>query len=349
MLFRSEFVYPGRFLSRALGHTDNADTATDPWRLPQLGWAVLEALSADSTGVPGVTSNGVTWPLARHIADLFDRYATQRPQLIRDWAANIGKPNPVDTDGAGNVLDPDHRWQPKLWRAVRQLIGTPSGPELLPSLAERIAQGLVRPQLPSRVFVFGVSALQPTLLAVLEGLAPSHEVHVFLEYPSSVVWERPAAVPTGGLIPRDPSAIAVAEVNHPLLASWGRPSLATHALLRSHPAFQQHTLPSSPAAPNTLLGSFQQALRTDNPAPADPTPNPADGTLQIHACHGVTRQLEVLRDALGHCFLADPSLEPHEVIVLCPDLETFAPLIPAVFSRGSFPVPVRVEIGRAHV
>ena len=60
-----EFVYPGRFLSRALGHTDHADTATDPWRLPQLGWAVLEALSDDSTGVPGVASNGVTWPLDR--------------------------------------------------------------------------------------------------------------------------------------------------------------------------------------------------------------------------------------------------------------------------------------------
>ena len=51
---------------------------------------------------------------------------------------------------------------------------------------------------------------------------------------------------------------------------------------------------------------------------------------------------EVLRDALGHLFAADPTLQPHDVHVLCPDLERFAPLVQAVFDRGSLPIPVRV-------
>ncbi|MBU6317998.1 MAG: exodeoxyribonuclease V subunit gamma, partial [Acidobacteria bacterium] len=51
---------------------------------------------------------------------------------------------------------------------------------------------------------------------------------------------------------------------------------------------------------------------------------------------------EVLRDALGHAFVEDPTLQPHEVLVLCGDLERFAPLVEAVFSRGALPVPVRI-------
>ena len=35
--------------------------------------------------------------------------------------------------------------------------------------------------------------------------------------------------------------------------------------------------------------------------------------------------------------------QPHEVLVLCPDLSRFAPLIDAVFGRGGLPVPVRVS------
>ena len=51
----------------------------------------------------------------------------------------------------------------------------------------------------------------------------------------------------------------------------------------------------------------------------------------MHACHGPGRQVEVLRELLLHCFTADPTLEPRDVIILCPDVETFAPLILATF------------------
>ena len=39
----------------------------------------------------------------------------------------------------------------------------------------------------------------------------------------------------------------------------------------------------------------------------------------------------MLRELLLHCFTADPTLEPRDVIILCPDVETFAPLILATF------------------
>ena len=90
--------------------------------------------------------------------------------------------------------------------------------------------------------------------------------------------------------------------------------------------------------PVTLLDHVRADLRADRP----PTPfarPAADTSIQVHACHGTIRQLEVLRDALGHLFVADPALRPDDVIVICPDLERFEPFAAAVFGRGTLPVP----------
>ena len=60
----------------------------------------------------------------------------------------------------------------------------------------------------------------------------------------------------------------------------------------------------------------------------------SDRSVQVHACHGRARQVEVLRDAILHLLDEDPTLEPRDVIVMCPDIETFAPLIQATFGAG---------------
>lgn len=91
-------------------------------------------------------------------------------------------------------------------------------------------------------------------------------------------------------------------------------------------------------APRTLLTTLQQAVREDAWPPA-PDPSLADdGTVRVHLCHGQARQVEVLRDALLGIFAADPTLEPRDVLVMCPDVETFAPLVRAAFgARGDTP------------
>ncbi len=48
----------------------------------------------------------------------------------------------------------------------------------------------------------------------------------------------------------------------------------------------------------------------------------------------------MLREAIMHLLAEDPTLEPRDVIVMCPDIETFAPLIQATFGRPT-PGPTR--------
>ena len=84
--------------------------------------------------------------------------------------------------------------------------------------------------------------------------------------------------------------------------------------------------------------SARTASQPGPPLPGEPDARallaPSDRSLQIHACHGRARQVEVLRDAVLHLLEDDPTLEPRDVIVMCPDIETFAPLIQATFGAG---------------
>jgi exodeoxyribonuclease V gamma subunit len=108
------------------------------------------------------------------------------------------------------------------------------------------------------------------------------------------------------------------------------------------------TVESSPAVPvagtRTLLQRIQDDIRADRaPGAADgagdagreaeslPLLESGDDSIRIHSCHGRSRQVEVLRDAVLHLLADDPELEPRDVIVMCPDIEHFAPLIQATF------------------
>ena len=55
----------------------------------------------------------------------------------------------------------------------------------------------------------------------------------------------------------------------------------------------------------------------------------------MHACHGRTRQVEVLREVIVGLLADDPTLEPRDVLVMCPDVETFAPIVAATFAIGA--------------
>ena len=101
------------------------------------------------------------------------------------------------------------------------------------------------------------------------------------------------------------------------------------------PSLDPADTPARPAAVRRARGpaAARRAApgATGRPPAARP---PATAASQVHACHGRARQVEVLRDAILHLLADDPTLEPRDVIVMCPDIETFAPLIQATFGAG---------------
>ena len=154
--------------------------------------------------------------------------------------------------------------------------------------------------LPARLSLFGHTRLPVTEVALLRALGELREVHLWL----------PQASPPVGGAGADRRATArcargddesAALVGHPLLASLGRDSRELHRALGAARRRREHARGSADRA-DTLLGWLQDDLRA-NAAPdaGDPrraAPRPGDGSVQVHACHGAARQVDVLREVL---------------------------------------------------
>lgn len=319
------FPSPGELVDTALGAGRE-----HPWDRDRLVWPLLEVIDecAGQSWCPALSAYvrserpGRRHAAAHHLATLFTRYAEHRPSLIRAWAAK---------DDTG--VDDDLRWQSELWRRLRERVGEPCPAEDLPAACAHLA--IATTGLPARVSLFGPTRLSATHLEVIAALSCARDVHLWVPHPSPALWSAVAAGlagPTTGEPPRradDPGADVVV---HPLLASLGRDVRELQARLAALDVPVSHHHHTSAAVPTgTLLDGLQDDLRRDHL----PVARPADPSLTVHACHGPDRQVEVLREVVLGRLAADPSLEPRDVVVLCPDIETYAPLITAAFGAGS--------------
>ncbi|MBW3601822.1 MAG: exodeoxyribonuclease V subunit gamma [Actinobacteria bacterium] len=346
-----DFPFPSRVVGRALAAAGGIDPDADPWSPQRLVWPLLDVVQAHldqpwlaplashlgvSSGTAEPARRNRRFGAVRHLADLFDRYAVHRPDMLRAWAAGR------DVDGSGATLG-DAAWQAELWRLVRERLDVASPVERLDDAVERLRAGLVVPDLPGRLALFALTALPVSYVQVLAALAATRDVHLFLLHPSPRLWQRVGARLDAAPRSRVPRATDPTRElpRHPLLASWGRDAREMQLVVAAagNGAVDHHQA-LDVGEPSTLLTRLQADVRADQastglPGPGERDTRPVlarqDRSLQVHACHGRTRQVEVMRDAILHLLADDPSLQPRDVVVMCPDVETFAPIVHAVF------------------
>src|SRR5919107_468229 len=322
----SGVVFPpaGRLVAEALAAARGTDPRDDPWA--NAGWPLLEVIDG-CLGEPWCAvlaqhlgsgaddhRRGRRWAAAAKLAGLFRSYGAHRPQMLRDWAEGR------DTDGH-DPLPADLVWQAELWRRLRDRLG-PSPAERLEAECAALRAEPTLSDLPERISIFGPTRLHADALAVLGALSEPRDVHLWLPHPSPVLWQRLGGR-TAGLRRQDDTATLP---DHTLWRSLARD--VRELQLRLPPHEDAHH--EDAARPATLLGRLQADLRDDVP----PGAAELDDSLQVHACHGPARQVEVLRELLLRLFEDDPTLEPRDVLVMCPDVETFAPLVSAAFGLG---------------
>lgn len=316
----------------------------DPWHPDRLVWPLLEQIDAhldepwcrtlaDHLGHgdaedPDGHKAGRRYAVARRVAGLFTSYAVQRPSLLTAWGAG------ELTDGAGNPLDPDLVWQAKLWRCLLDRIHEPAPDQRHAHTVQLLRDGqdpAPNTALPPRISFFGHTRMPATELKLLEALAIHRDVHLWLPQPSAALWEAASGIPSGAVARSDDHSAEL--VQHPLLASLGRDA---RELQRSLPAAQDRTQSDGEQpASATVLGQLQGDIRSntlpDKHIRDQRQVSSDDRSLQVHACHGAARQVEVLREVLTGLLQDDPTLEPRDILVMCPDIESYAPLVQAAF------------------
>ncbi|MDQ2679284.1 MAG: exodeoxyribonuclease V subunit gamma [Actinomycetota bacterium] len=336
-------AFPGSLRTKVLEAGDPAGhgLVDDPWAVDRLVWSVLDAVlrhESDPLIAPllDLPQGSSRFGRARRVADLFDRYHVHRPDMICAWRRGD------DVDATGRELLSHHRWQPHLWRLVSDDIGRPSPAERLPGLLDHLRSGQLSVDLPQRVMLFGLTLLPggSGFLELARALGVERDVHLFLLEPSPAsarrVTDLLTEAPTVRLRGDDRTSEAV---RHPLVRSWGRLHRETTVLVADAvasglpaPRPVDRAPRTSPAGAATLLTRLQSDIASDRAPAGDLLLDKGDRSVQFHACYGTTRQVEVLRDVILHLLADDElALREDDVLVMCPDLERFAPVIDAVF------------------
>jgi len=336
-----EIELAGSWLNRLAREVGVEAVVDEGWRPARLRWHLhgllgtlpdprLAAYLADDP------AGRRRFQLAGRLAEVFTQYLVYRGDWLDDWER-------------GGSTHASTSFQPELWRALREQLPGPHRASLLRDILRRL---LDPPRtLPSHpLHVFGHGHLPPRELDLLAALALHRPVMLYVPDPCAELWDelpdRATLVSAAASAPFEPPSEGrfLAEVQHPLLAAWGRMGqhfqLALNRLDVAMDVRHWEDEPTALHAPMPLLARVQESIRRFAPALAREVPATdaiADCSLRVHLCHTRLRELEVLRDCLLEARRADPSLQPFHIAVMAPDITAYVPLLPAVFGAPGQP------------
>jgi exodeoxyribonuclease V gamma subunit len=273
------------------------------------------------------------YELAARTAALLEQYLTYRPDWLAAWLA--GKPAGIESLGAAHAADAG--WQGALWRRIAGALDTDSRH---PSVAFFDAMKQMGPEAPARAglpetaHLFCLPTTPPLYLDILQRLAQWIDLRLYVLNPCREYWLEVVD-------PRRLSWLAAErradhhEVGNRLLAAWGRQTQAhIDLLLRGDDAAVVDDAGFAPSEGASLLARLQNAIldMTDLPRGSVALAE-EDRSIEVHVCHSLTREIEVLQDQLLTLFAGENPPRPSDILVVTPDLEAAAPLIEAVFGN----------------
>ncbi len=290
------------------------------------------------------------YQLSAKVADIFDQYLVYRPDWIAAWEAGDSLPDITESQP----------WQPVLWQAVVAEVAKLGQPHwhrgnMFNDFLSALRSGAFdTSQLPERVYVFGISALPGNFIEALQALGKQIDVHLMVNNPCRYFW--------GDIV--DPKYLArlhqrwlakpgMTEQNYyshgnPLLSSMGKLGRDYLYQLQELGAqtlgIEEVELFESPLT-DTRQGLLQHIqhdiLHLDDPAAnkllSDTEKrhiDSRDNSLMLHSAHSHLREVEVLYDQLLAMLDEDHTLTPRDIIVMVPDVATYAPYIEAVFGNA---------------
>ncbi|MGE8046568.1 exodeoxyribonuclease V subunit gamma [Pseudomonas monteilii] len=300
------------------------------------------------------------YQLAERLADLFDQYQVYRADWLDDWS----KGNHVlhTARDERKPLPPGNCWQAELWKALLDDVGEQGMAQSRAGVHLRFMRRMEaledRPKgLPSRVIVFGISSLPAQVLEALAALSRFSQVLLCVHNPCRHHWAD--IVADKDLLrhhykrqqrkqgmPQDLDPEVMHQHAHPLLAAWGKQGRDYISLLDSHddPSVYQGIFSEgridlfSEADTQTLLNQLQDDILELRPLAETRTLWPAvdprtDASIRFHVAHSPQREVEILHDQLLDAFSHDSTLRPRDIIVMLPDINTYAPHVRAVFGQ----------------
>ncbi|WP_248744055.1 MULTISPECIES: exodeoxyribonuclease V subunit gamma [unclassified Pseudomonas] len=300
------------------------------------------------------------YQLSERLADLFDQYQVYRADWLEDWAE--GRHQLRNVRGEVKSLPSTSCWQAELWRALLDDVGEQGMAQSRAGVHQRFIECINNLEkaptgLPSRVIVFGISSLPAQVLEALAGLARFSQVLLCVHNPCRYHWAdivadkdllrhqyKRQARKSGMPVVLDPESLH--QHAHPLLAAWGKQGRDYINLLDSYDdpnsyraVFRNGRIDLfSETIPQNMLNQLQDDILELRPLSETRELWPdvdlkQDQSIRFHIAHSAQREVEILHDQLLARFSANPDLRPRDVIVMVPDIDSYAPHVRAVFGQ----------------
>ena len=277
-----------------------------------LKWRIFDELLTTPGKYPEaekyIKDSSYCYQLSVKLAETFDRYIWYHNDMLEEWRQKKGT-----------------HWESQLYLALTEKTGPSPDFFFLKFLSGE--QQIDRKLLAGHYSLFGVGSMPPVLLELCNALGRETDVHLFYLNPSHEYW--------GELISQKKELTQnLPPLNNPFFANlgvWGQEFFRNTLELMD--GTERDCFISPLSGGKSMLHLVQEDIFNNEIRQTSEKELSSDRSISIHNCHSKRREVEILQDQLLLA-IKELKIRPEDIIVMAPDINTYAPIIEAVFSSG---------------
>ncbi|MDO4643605.1 MAG: exodeoxyribonuclease V subunit gamma [Cardiobacteriaceae bacterium] len=300
------------------------------------------------------------WTLSGQLANIYSAYLNMRPDWLKQWQENPALP--LDVLLPPNTLKKLPEWLTDYYRTLynsqRHLWNTCFA-SILEKREQRANifwqtlhdQPSSREKIPAYIPIFAPTHISASNLQFMQRLGAYSDIHLYHLAASEgdisdIVdsrWLRRLK-----LSRPEYAANAHYDHAHPLLSRLGKAQRDQARLIRDYCPIEQIEQYDAPASnPHNLLSALQtEILELHEDIIPHIAHDETDDSLRIHACRGMLRQCEVLRNDIVTWLNQSPDRRLSDILILLPDPTAEQATLRAVFPPGGdydgYRIPARI-------
>ena len=282
-----------------------------------------------------------SWDLANNIAEIFDDYILYRPEVIKQWLSKKAKKASRENSVNKNII-----WQEILFNFLYKKINKDPFCIQVEKAIQRLKKDdISKLDYPKNLYIYGISSLAPLQIDLIQAFSKVINIKIYLISPCNDLWQRCESrrlqFRKTWNTPPDRQWL----LESPRLEAFlGRMGAEFQQLLEGSGEYQLgnrneediFSLTADIATnkgnkPSLLEQLQQELLSTKNESIL--TKEKSDKSLLFLKSPGRYRQVELIRDHILQLFANDKELQPRDILIMTPQIDSYAPIIASVFNN----------------
>lgn len=277
------------------------------------------------------------WSLAYSVADLLDQYQIYRQDILREWLVE-------NDDEINNAFG----WQQYIWKALHDILGDKliDLSKMQVDVIDLLNRADIQQKLKNEfehISLFGISILSPYHIQMLYKLSEIIHVDFYLLNPApDVYWDLDKSQKD---LARQ-SHLKEQNQGHELLTNWGKVIQSTFKLLHSDDTIFNNSeiLPIKPIDNSTLLKTIQTSIHNNEISFLNLSNNIiSDKSIEICSHYNIYNETVGLLNYIINMTQKNPNIKDSDILVICSDINKYAPYIRSVFNNNSFNIKITIS------